>query len=560
MMLARLTIRAKLMVSFGLLTALCIAVAGFGAAQLQAVNTAARELREVRLPASLHLGVFGTEMQRFRALEGLQILAPPDEAEAQERELRAIAGEVEAAWRRYLPLVASTRERSLADAAAAAWGAYQQGTAKVVAFKREGDPANAMQVYQGEQSVAATRLRDAVDALTAYNRTAAEVAGQRADAAHEEALLASGIAAVAALLAGIAIALLLNRDVAGGIGRLSVRLRRIAERDYDFDLPDARRGDEVGGMARALDECRNALRAADALAAEREAEQAARVARAERVDALVREFEGQVTMALRSVGQAVHSVDETAAALDETAREGAARAVSVAGSAEEASGGVQTVAASTEELGASVAEVARQVAESARAAREASAQVQAAQATVASLTDAASEINEVMGLIRAIAGQTNLLALNATIEAARAGEAGKGFAVVAQEVKSLAGQTATATTRIADQITRMQAEVTNAVATIAAITGTIASVDQIAVQVAAAAEQQAAATQEIGRAVHEAAAGTQAVSEYSVGLTRDARRTGEAAGSLRAASQELTGKSGGLRQQVDGFLAALRAA
>ena len=51
-----------------------------------------------------------------------------------------------------------------------------------------------------------------------------------------------------------------------------------------------------------------------------------------------------------------------------------------------------------------------------------------------------------MTLIQTIAAQTNLLALNATIEAARAGDAGRGFAVVASEVKSLAGQTAKATT------------------------------------------------------------------------------------------------------------------
>ncbi|MGA8801721.1 MAG: methyl-accepting chemotaxis protein, partial [Pseudolabrys sp.] len=72
------------------------------------------------------------------------------------------------------------------------------------------------------------------------------------------------------------------------------------------------------------------------------------------------------------------------------------------------------------------------------------------------MDEAAGRIGDVIKLITDIAEQTNLLALNATIEAARAGDAGRGFAVVASEVKSLAGQTAKATTEISEQIAAIQ--------------------------------------------------------------------------------------------------------
>src|SRR3954453_10975050 len=173
---------------------------------------------------------------------------------------------------------------------------------------------------------------------------------------------------------------------------------------------------------------------------------------------------------------------------------------------------------------------------------------------------AAQQIGDVVKLITAIAEQTNLLALNATIEAARAGEAGRGFAVVAAEVKSLASQTAKATDEISTHISGMQGATEESVAAIKEIGGTIGKISDIASTIASAVEEQGSATQAIARSVQNGARGPQAAADDVMQVNRGATETGSASEDVLNSARTLSTESARLREELDRFMANIRAA
>jgi methyl-accepting chemotaxis protein len=270
-------------------------------------------------------------------------------------------------------------------------------------------------------------------------------------------------------------------------------------------------------------------------------------------------LEAGVASVVESVETGCADLRSTSDALGTLADKADGQARTAAQGSQEASVNVQTVASATEELTGSIGEISQQVAHSADIARRAVAGVDGTNERVQALTGAAEKIGQIVQLINAIAEQTNLLALNATIEAARAGEAGKGFAVVASEVKNLANQTARATEDIAGQVQAMQGATGDTAAAIAEIGGVIRQIDEIAAAIAAAVEEQGSATQEIARNVEQAAQGTRTVAVNIAGVSKASEETGQAAGQVHAIAGRLGQESERLRQEIDGFLAQVRA-
>lgn len=407
---------------------------------------------------------------------------------------------------------------------------------------------------------AGTQLALTLNRLALGAKASMSVRLDAANAAASTGLLTQALLSIGTGLLVLPLIAWIAATIAGRLSRLMQAMRRLADDDFEVEVPATQSHDEIGAMARAVEHFKSRGIEARALSAQQAHDREAGERRQAAIEALIAAFRKDVVVMSDGVESDVESMKETAAVLEAASHEMTDRSGDASVSSSTASTNVQQVAAAAEELAGSIGEITRQVAMANTMVGRASDRAKTANKEIAALAEGADRIGQVVTLIQTIAEQTNLLALNATIEAARAGEAGKGFAVVASEVKQLASQTAKATGEISAQISSIQAATKATVQAIGEIAETMSDADIYTSAIAAAVEEQGAATGEISRNAQEAAAGTSKVVGVLETVAGSIRSAVESAKDVGRVSHGLDDRSKKLSETIDAFLDRVAAA
>jgi len=310
------------------------------------------------------------------------------------------------------------------------------------------------------------------------------------------------------LIVAVGILLFAMRKFVGRpLAEVNQRIGELQAGDITAPVPHAEKGDEIGVVARALTEfCEAAQMKLDAdaemvkqreqLDAERQANmsETERSAQAQRkvvqelgaaleklaagdLTARVPDLGGEFAALQDNFNRALSALEQTVGTIDSAQQAVKQASDSLGGSTDELARRTEQQAAALEQTAAALDEITATVKASSEQATEAgdlvgstrdaatssSEIVRSAITAMGGIEESSSRIAQILKVIDDIAFQTNLLALNAGVEAARAGEAGKGFAVVAQEVRDLAGRSATAAKEIKDLIEESGTQVSNGV-------------------------------------------------------------------------------------------------
>jgi methyl-accepting chemotaxis protein len=234
------------------------------------------------------------------------------------------------------------------------------------------------------------------------------------------------IISVAAVIIGVAIALVIGESLKKPIQAAARHTDLLASGDFTSDVPEVflNRKDELGSMAHSI-----------------------------------KTLTDNMNELLHSIKTASEHVAVGAKQISDSSIQLSQGATEQASSIEQLTASIEEISSQTKQNADNAFNANKLAVSAQKYATEGNDKMKEMLLSMENINKSARNISKIIRVIDDIAFQTNILALNAAVEAARAGQHGKGFAVVAQEVRNLAARSANAAKETTDLINGSIAQV-----------------------------------------------------------------------------------------------------
>jgi len=352
------------------------------------------------------------------------------------------------------------------------------------------------------------------------------------------------IVAIAAIIAGIFLAIVISRGILRQLGADPAEIELIAQQVALGDL-ELKNNAAAIGVYKSVQEMVESLRyKGKVLEQIANRDLTVEIEKASEKDSLgeslivmrdsLHDLLSQTRVAIEQVAAGSGQVSSASQDLSQGATESASSLEEISSSVNEINGQSRQSADNSTEAN----NIARQAAQNARSGNDQMNQLREAMANISHSSD---EIKKVVKVIDDIAFQINLLALNANVEAARAGKYGKGFAVVAEEVRNLAARSADAVKETTTMVDRSVSSIESGNELTAKTAEQLESIVGGAVKVAEFLEEIAAASKEQSLAIEQITEGLSQVDQVTQSNTASAEESASASEELSSQAEQLRG-------------------